>query len=276
MKRKMRSDSGASIIFALLIFLLCGVVAAVILGAATAAAGRLSGTAEMDQRYYAVTSAAELFLEMVNEEGTVTVVRTKTTETQTQTYYINTEDGMAQQGDPVVTEATVFQASMNGVNLLDGADATLLQKLALHMVFGVDRGIGEAVLGSTFQREVFDSTAEQGFTLKMELETAQLDADTLAALEVDVSGKLKADGTLELVFSNANGDDKYALVLVFAADVEQHSFEKIEEKNPEIVRDEENGTITETMTATVTETKIAEIRWVMTDMKKVVSSHEMP
>ena len=276
MKRKLQSDNGASIIFALLIFLLCGVVASVILGAATAASGRLSGTTEMDQRYYAVTSAAELFREMVTEEGTVTVVRTKTTETRTESRYINTVDGMVQEGEPAVTETTVFRGSLNGVSVLDGVETTLLEKLALYMVFGVDRGIGEVVLNNTWPLEVFDGANERSFTLEMKLEGAQLEADTLDALAVNVSGRLKADGTLELIFSNANGTDKYALMLTFAADVEQSSFEKIDEKEPDILRDEESGTITEMMVTTVTETKVAEIRWVMTDMKKVVSAHEMP
>lgn len=276
MKRKLQSANGASIIFALLIFLLCGVVASVILGAATAAAGRLSGTAEMDQRYYAVTSAAELFRETVQEEGTITVVRTKTAETGTQTVYANTEDGLVQVGDPVVTETAEFYALLNGTDLLDGLDTTLLEKLALYMVFGVDRGIGEAVLDSTWENEVFDAAAERSFALEMKLETSQLDADTLAALEVEVSGTLNADGTLELIFSNANGGDRYALMLIFAADVNLSSSEEIEEKAPVILRDEETGMITEMMTSVVAETKTAEIRWVMTDMKKVVSSHGMP
>ena len=57
---KLRSRTGASITFALLLFLVCAVLSSVIIVAASAAAGRMSGIAEADQRYYAVTSAAEL------------------------------------------------------------------------------------------------------------------------------------------------------------------------------------------------------------------------
>ena len=60
MRDKLRSRAGASITFALLLFLVCAVLCSVILTAATAASGRMSGMAETDQRYYAVTSAAEL------------------------------------------------------------------------------------------------------------------------------------------------------------------------------------------------------------------------
>lgn len=60
MKNKIKSQRGASITFALLLFLVCSVVSIVVVIAGSAAAGRLSERAETDQRYYAVTSAVEL------------------------------------------------------------------------------------------------------------------------------------------------------------------------------------------------------------------------
>ena len=56
---KLHNSDGASITFALLLFLVCAVVGSVILTAATSASGRISKTAEIDQRYYSLTSAAE-------------------------------------------------------------------------------------------------------------------------------------------------------------------------------------------------------------------------
>ena len=66
---KLRSRKGASITFALLAFLVCAVVGAVLLASASAAAGRLSGLAESDQRYYAVTSAAQLFCDTLDGQS---------------------------------------------------------------------------------------------------------------------------------------------------------------------------------------------------------------
>ena len=60
MKNKIESQKGASITFALLLFLVCSVVSIVVVVAGSAAAGRMSERAETDQRYYAVTSAVEL------------------------------------------------------------------------------------------------------------------------------------------------------------------------------------------------------------------------
>ena len=76
LKQKLKSQTGASITFALLLFLVCAVVGSVVLTAGTAAAGRLSELAESDQRYYSVTSAAQLLRTMVEGE-TVTIVKTE-------------------------------------------------------------------------------------------------------------------------------------------------------------------------------------------------------
>ena len=52
MFRKLKSENGASLSFALLLFLVCAVVGSVILTSGTAASGRLSRLRDMDARYY--------------------------------------------------------------------------------------------------------------------------------------------------------------------------------------------------------------------------------
>ena len=68
MKNKIQSQKGASITFALLLFLVCAVISGVVIVAATAAAGRMSEQADMDERYYAVTAVANR-LKTVMENG---------------------------------------------------------------------------------------------------------------------------------------------------------------------------------------------------------------
>ena len=63
---KLKDQSGASITYALLLFLVCAVVSSVVLAAGTAAAGRMSKAVETDQRYYAVTSAARVLKEQLD------------------------------------------------------------------------------------------------------------------------------------------------------------------------------------------------------------------
>lgn len=73
---KTRSERGASLSMALLLMLVCTVVASVVITSASAAAGRLSQLKESDRSYYNVTSAASLIWDELGTEGkTVHVVR---------------------------------------------------------------------------------------------------------------------------------------------------------------------------------------------------------
>ena len=78
-RNKLRSRRGASLTFALLLFLVCAVVGSVVLTAGTAASGRMSQIAEMDQRYYSVHSAARLLIDMM-EKSDVRVEKTVMTD----------------------------------------------------------------------------------------------------------------------------------------------------------------------------------------------------
>ena len=66
MFRKLQSENGASLSFALLLFLVCAVVGSVILTSGTVASGRLSRLREMDKRYYSVNSAAYLIRDIMD------------------------------------------------------------------------------------------------------------------------------------------------------------------------------------------------------------------
>ena len=75
-KKKLNSEKGASITWALLIFMVCAVVGSIVLVAGTTASGRMSKLADSEQRYYAVTSAAGLLRDVLKEP--ITVTRTAT------------------------------------------------------------------------------------------------------------------------------------------------------------------------------------------------------
>jgi len=68
-KNKLQSKRGASITFALLLFLVCAVISGVVIVAATAAAGRMSEQSDMDERYYAVTAVANKLKTIMDNEG---------------------------------------------------------------------------------------------------------------------------------------------------------------------------------------------------------------
>ena len=73
---KLRSNEGVSLSIALLLFLICAIVASIILTAGTAASGRLSKKAELDQKYYLVNSVADLLIEEL--EGKTIIKEEKT------------------------------------------------------------------------------------------------------------------------------------------------------------------------------------------------------
>lgn len=65
LRNRIRSNSGATILLALLFFLLCAMAGSIILSAGSAAAGRISGLKETEQSFYSVTSAAQVLREEI-------------------------------------------------------------------------------------------------------------------------------------------------------------------------------------------------------------------
>lgn len=90
-RKKLNSQRGASITFALLLFLVCAVVGSAVLVAGTAASGRMSRIAETDRRYYAVNSAARFLVETIESE-TVTIEETKSIPSGSPAYRLNGND----------------------------------------------------------------------------------------------------------------------------------------------------------------------------------------
>lgn len=74
--RKLQSQTGASLSFALLLFLVCTVISSIAIVSATAVSGRVSEMTDMDQRYYSVTSAAELLRALVDGKEVTIVEKT--------------------------------------------------------------------------------------------------------------------------------------------------------------------------------------------------------
>ena len=73
-RNKITSEAGASITFALLLFLVCAALSAVVLVAATTAAGRLKNMAVTDANYYSVMSAAEYINDQMDGHSVSAIV----------------------------------------------------------------------------------------------------------------------------------------------------------------------------------------------------------
>lgn len=63
---KLKTERGATLLLALLLFMVCCAVGIVVLTAGTASSGRTAELARMDRRYYSVTSAVNLLAELVD------------------------------------------------------------------------------------------------------------------------------------------------------------------------------------------------------------------
>ena len=79
LKRKLRSESGVTLLMALLFFLLCALGSSVVLAAGSTASGRIAGLEQDQQAFYTVTSAAQVLQESIGE-GEFTAVAETTVE----------------------------------------------------------------------------------------------------------------------------------------------------------------------------------------------------
>ena len=66
LKRKLRSESGVTLLMALLFFLLCALASSVVISAGSTASGRMAGLEQDQQAFYTVTSAAQVLQEEIN------------------------------------------------------------------------------------------------------------------------------------------------------------------------------------------------------------------
>ncbi len=206
---KLRSNKGASITFALLLFLVCAVLCSVILAAATAAAGRMSKIAETEQRYYAVTSAAKLMQDEFKDSSgklvPVSVVEAQvTTEIMT---YTSANVGTLKDSS-TETKGYLFVGK--------DADAITISDLVSTNEIGnvtIDSIIKDAA------KKVYDKSPAS----TRDLSLTSSNYDTLA---VNITEKIDAGGNIVMTLYNAKNakgqtsdvGEQYTVILTFGAD----------------------------------------------------------
>ena len=224
LKEKLHSRRGASITFALLLFMVCAAIGSVVLASATATAGRASGNYEYDQRYYAVTSAAELLRETLDGQS-VTFKVTKTSQLeQSSTYTVGADGeltlvpGSATENPNVMTPAyrlLITRADASRIALSDGpavieTPSDLLGLLATSLV-------KNKTVQSLYTSDDW-LTPPAGTTPDLPGEMT-LTVGSEEALTVKVKTTLGEDGSLQLELSNAGGSETYVLTLMLLPDV---------------------------------------------------------
>ena len=190
-KNKIKDRRGASITFALLIFLVCSMVSIAVVVAGSAAAGRMSQRAETDQRYYAVTSAVELLCDDFKGK-TVTVEYEKEASAST------------------VPDSAIFVTDMKDVDNspLNIANYAILEDASKKLVSKIANGTANS------------ATADNTLTLSAT-------GPANSSLNCTMNMFVKSDGRVIFVVSNAlaTGETKpvYTLQVVFDANISASS-----------------------------------------------------
>lgn len=269
---KLRSRTGASITFALLLFLVCAVLCSVIITAATAASGRMSQIAETDQRYYAVSSAARLLQKQIDGK-TVSIV--EVAETEYSTTYTAGVAGTASAGEPVTRTYIVVDKKANEIdeasdlipgNMIGDKDFSVdsIPEDAAKRLYEYD---GESVLvNNKLLSSSEGNLGKDRFALTSDFySSAGLDYDALA---VTISEDLDLDGNITLTIYNtrdttSSAGDRYTLILPFGADRSVSTSTKTENVSSTAEDDDSKYTV-KTKT---TETTITTLTWHLTGIK---------
>ena len=214
--RKWKANRGASLSIALFLFLICSVLGAVLLTAATTASGRLADLAEMDQRYYAVTSAAELLAKELTKEP-VTITQTKTVKRKVETrgpaddpetviqydvsYYT---DINGKKGLPLSLSLSYGEEPTSGAGNSPDGEMSFLTARAFELMFGDEKCNTEAALDYSFKKSHFaGQDSPKSFDMAFSSADGNLAVDHLA---VDVSYQMMRSGVLILTVTNKTGE----------------------------------------------------------------------
>ena len=293
MKRKihsvLRSRAGASLSFALLLFLVCSVVGMLVLTAGTTAAGRVSNMAQMDQRYYSVSSAADLLAEELSGK-TVRITRTRTLKTVEETPYTISVVDLGGASRTVVTAGETVTSRSASYSTLIGdsavpitstidldneansgkpitSDISFLTARAVQLLF-YNGGTGN--LGICNTDEAMNASMKNGaeHSGTLVLRHSPSDAVSSADLEVECAYSVKKDGTIVLTLTNTNGDP-YSLRMNLRPTIK---VTQNETSSPETVRIDTDTGYIERVITTVELKKVSEITWTVSGMEKVVST----
>lgn len=261
--KKLKSDKGASIMVALLLFLVCAAVGAVILAAATASSGRMSQLSEMDQRYYSVSSAAELLAKKLCGPE-VRIERSKKTTT-VSTLSIS---GLTVTSDtqPAVT---TYTTTVNGNPLSNTTDGlSFLSTRAVLLLYGGNlsaSGGNSALNTDAAMNYTFSSADESGGDFSIKHGSTHSDLDVK-----DIHWTMKSDGTLEFkISSDGDQNNKYTVVLTLLPEIDEQSVTL--DSEPETKQETVGGVTKTTTTKETVTTKTSTIKWKVGGIRKEVS-----
>ena len=228
--KKMKSQRGASLPLALLLFLICAMAASIVLSASTAAAGRASQLAETDQAYYSVTSAVNLFRdELTGADG---------------------------QGHPVTVAVKYSSAAGTGspYQVLVSTDGTvsygtynLLEREAVNLLLGnsaKDNNAAQTIAQGYFATkgnwadwpswDSLNAPTDLSHALHFDLQHTSTDIDT-SELNIKVEANIDGDGNLVLTFSKTSDEGVTLALFNMTCDLDL-SFDEVKVSDTETIK----------------------------------------
>ena len=294
-KNKLKSNRGASLTFALLLFMVCAVIGSVVLASATAAGGRTSGSYDYDQRYFAVTSAAELLRDTLDGRS-VTFTLTKTSElTQTTTYTFADGGASLIPSAPgnmtVVPNSAKYELKLahgNGIPEINPlAPEDLLGIAAANLVQSKINATDDPTLKWEDLYEDYNTPETLNTAKWLEIpsgtlttlpETLTLTVDGENCLKVTVKPELKSDGSLIFTLYNAGDGEAYILKMTLQASVQSADapgtplFKRAVDDPIDSDNDGENDGVVHTDYYDQLDARTATITWRVTGVEKAVAA----
>lgn len=250
LKNRVASQRGASLSFALFVFLVCAMASAAVLAAATTAVGQYADLGAYDQRYYSVTSAASLFRKSLslNEEVALTYV-----EQRTGTY--NERDSAAV---PTYENITLVKAPSSSGSF------DFLAEVSEYALFGQTSrvAVGTTDLGSTWQEPFAADRWASGYAdFTYEVTPTLSGGGDATALRAEAKVRIHSNWLVEVVVSNKVADsskaaEQFSLYMAFQGTCNQ----KIRALDEELGDTESSGGTAKNV-ATVTERRTTEVTW---------------
>ena len=241
-RTKLRSQEGASILFALFFFIVCSVIGSIVLTAATAAAGRMKDVEQNNKNYYAVNSAANLLESVVNDPSQTKVTLKK---------------------ERYVTET--YEKGVNTTDPNNWPDSKTWDKD--EMFKGIEGSQLAKALYGCYKDDVNKTTPPDQIKTKLKLNHGDGDDDPLNVL-VEITGATSGYerkiqiSSIEIVKKDEKEEEKhdYSLILTCTPHVE--------------IREDSKVTLTtvdggrNTMTRQIHQTKTKTVTWSVTSVSK--------
>ncbi len=297
--RKLKSKAGISISVGLLIFLVCAVLGASVLAAATASSGRLAHLAEMDRRYYSISSAAELLADQLG--GTeVEVMRYEKSENAASRLYnvTVTTDDAGRESTTTAFDKTQESGKKTYKTRIGATGDTLERTVEIPLHDAGTEAEGQENVPPQSPIEVVQSilSAETVYLLfggdtcntaeamnRPVTRPAQANPLTCTLTQdgrtVNVTIKLRGDGILEITLDDkASGEaDYYSLKLHMSPVIDDK--EESESQPPETTTVKSNESVngnrrtyrlTTTVKSTTERTRTTKVQWTVTGVEKPI------